>query len=124
VNGVLPGDLVTINRWRAARSMAPLRWEAVPKIGLIVPDLAAGFLFETESPIVAILDSFITNPDAPMRLRYKAVQEILAALGEKAKSLGIERLIGFSESNGIVRLAEGLGYSSRPSRLVYREVPA
>jgi len=115
-------SLSTVNSWRAARGMRPLRPDALPKIGLMVEGLAAGFLFETESPEVAILDSFITNPEAPLRKRYRACQEILAALGKLAAEKGISRLVGFTDSRGVADMAARLGYESRPSRLVFREI--
>jgi hypothetical protein len=77
-------DLQEVNAWCAAHGRDPLPAERLPPTGAIVPGVACGFLYRTDSA-VALLEAFITNPAATLRRRSAAVDEITLALLAQAR---------------------------------------
>lgn len=117
-----PADLAAVNAWYAARGRAGLPSDAVPQLGAIVPEVAAGFLYRTDSS-VALLDSFITNPAARLLKRGRAVREIASVLIDLARTQGCRRLVVLSASHGIGGVARSLGFGPLGSyALLAREV--
>lgn len=104
-------DLEEMNRWYAARGIAPLTPDELGEVGFIVPGVAAGFLLRTEARGVAMIDAIVTNPDAKMRVNYRAVRGIIEALERKAREMGVKRLGGFTRSSGVERVGRALGFS-------------
>src|SRR5262249_10223810 len=103
-------DLSTLNAWRAGHRLRPLRRKELPEFGLIVDGAAIGFLLRTEWPELAMLDAFITCPEARRRRRHAAIKQITRALCEEAQRRGVARLVSFTESRGIATVAQGLGF--------------
>ena len=116
----LPADLETLNAWRVGHGEDALGPEMIPETGFIEDGVAAGFLFRTESPAVAMLDGFVTNPAAPLRARMEAVARIGEGLAAAAREAGIRALTAFTSSRGIRRLAERHGYRSESCVLLCR----
>lgn len=84
---VEPKDLDEINGWRLQRHLKPIPEDMIPKIGLIEPGLAAGFLISTDCSI-AFLEYFITNRFAGIEERKGALEAIGEKLMEIAKEKG------------------------------------
>lgn len=105
-------DLSTINAWRAGHGLPGVSRADLPKTGFIVDGAAAGFLVRTESKTLALLDSFVSCPTAPLRARHAAVKELTHALTAEAQSQGIETLGALTQSSGIVKVGALLGFRS------------
>lgn len=102
-------DLESVNRWYAARGDPALPITMLPEIGIIEEDTAAGFLYRTDAPAMAMLDSFVSNPEAPLRARATALREIAQRLIELAGAGGIRHIMALCKSRGIERLASRMG---------------
>lgn len=102
-------DLDEMNRWYERRGEAPIPASMLPRLGLIVPGVAVGFLYQTDSS-VALVEGLVTNPDAKLCDRAKALQIILEELVESARVFGFKQVIGFGASRGPVRLTLRQGF--------------
>lgn len=107
-----PKDLDAINRWYVAHGKAPITDDLLPATGAIVDDVAAGFLYSTDSA-VSVLDGFVTSPDAPLRRRFEALLGIIDHLSSVAKENGAQRVVGFTRSHGMERLVQRLGFARK-----------
>lgn len=106
-----PGDLDTMNEWYAARGLPRVPRDALPAVGFIVDKLAAGFLYRTDAPGLALVDGVVTAPDAPRLARAKAVEDVVRALSIEARKLRIPRVVGLTSVSGMSRLCERLGWT-------------
>jgi hypothetical protein len=71
--------------WFKDRNMSAPLFKFLPPTGIIVDQVAAGFMIETDSRFV-ILDFFATNKNSDLGKRKEALDEIMKALVELARS--------------------------------------
>lgn len=102
-------DLDAINEWMEARGLRPVPRSMLPETGRIVPGVAAGFLFQTDSAI-AMLDHFVSNPGADYDQRQAALDGIAEDLLGRAKALGFMHIIAMTKIDGIRDRALRLGF--------------
>lgn len=109
---VIPFDLSVhgpmLDSWTGARGIA-VPHRLLPKGGRIVEDVAAGFMYRTDSP-VAILEPIVANPDAPADLRDVAIDRILGALFDMLRTDGYEMVWAWSAHPAVVERCERLGF--------------
>lgn len=84
-------DLEEVKEWRETRGLKNVDPEILPHHGLIVPGLAAGFMYIADQKI-GILEFFITNPKASKRACWDALDTILKALMHVAIALGCKMI--------------------------------
>jgi hypothetical protein len=117
-----PEHLAEVNRWYTARGLPQVPASALPSTGRIVPGVASGFLYRTDSDL-ALLEGYVSNPEAPLRARARAFDGIVAALIEEAKAGGARRVVAFCASEGVRRRAARLALEHVGTySLVAREV--
>lgn len=83
----LPSDLNSINKWLKRHGMGTSTSEQLPKLGFIVPGVAAGFIRNCETE-VGMIDSLISNPLCSSEARnaaWEAISEQLLACPFKYK---------------------------------------
>jgi hypothetical protein len=121
-------DYIKIIPWWTFRQKAVVASEYLPETGILVESdlgepLAASWLYVTNSN-AALIDWTMTNPDAPIRERSKAVKVAISALESLARDLGIRCVFGISGSRGLARTMERLGYfrSRLPHEVLLKEV--
>lgn len=102
------GDYEEIKRWYLGHGETPPDEGWLPRHGRIVPEVAAGFLYTTDSKI-GFLDAFIGNPGARAREVKQAIEEILIALAEDAKQAGLTVVFGNTKHASIAEIAKTLG---------------
>lgn len=105
----LPEDDTEIGSWYNKRGLIPAIGRYLPKIGMIEPGVAAGFLYQTDSTI-AWLESFVTNPEASSSERNVALDRITSALIHEAKKLGFTILMVYSRVPSITDRAREFGF--------------
>ncbi len=111
-------DLDELNRWLDVRGLMPVEAHALPIVGMIVPGVAAGFLYRTDSSI-GFLDGFASNPEAPKETRAAALLHIGDALASRFDG---RFLLVYTEHVGISRWCRETGFTDRGSmRLFTRE---
>jgi len=107
IRRLLPEDLDELNRWYAAHGAGPVPGRTVPEFGLIVPDVAAGHLYRTDSDI-ALIDGLVTNPEASSATRHEALTGIVGGLLAEARRTGCARVLAFTKHDTIRRRAMDL----------------
>ncbi len=90
----------TLGNWYVARKMSIVPAQALPPTGYVVPGVAAGFCWHTNST-VAWIDNMITNPAAPVIRRYAALQAIVLRLEAEAIAAGHHHLMILGQLRGV-----------------------
>lgn len=72
-------DLSSINKWLKRHGVPPSTWSDLPKIGFIIPGVAAGFIRDCENGI-GMVDNFVTNSLCSKLTRNVALDTILEQL--------------------------------------------
>lgn len=105
--------LALLASWFGARGHAETAGDArlYPSTGFVVDRCAVGFVYATNAPLVGYLDGFVTDPAAPVRRRYRALQRLLAALEEEAAALGITSLLASTNVRGLMVLGARAGFA-------------
>lgn len=101
-------DFIDITRWRAERGVPILSLDFYSMHGLIVDNVAAGFLTRTDTT-VAFMENFITNPKAYKADREKAVLDILHELEKDATKQGFKYIVGITNHPKIEEYAKLIG---------------
>lgn len=104
-------DFNDIVSWYVARRLpAPEHWH-FSTLGWIVPGVAAGFLYVTNSGI-ALVDGFITNPEASSSDRIKALKAVSNALlaTAYADKDNIKKIVCHTSNQTTKALASELGF--------------
>lgn len=105
----LDSDFGEISSWWVKRNKNPPAREILPMHGRIVPGIACGFLFRTDSAL-GLLEFFSTNPDAGLKTRKKAMDRIVSSLIEDAKRAGIKIVYGGTEHSSILKFVKKIGF--------------
>lgn len=103
-----------INSWLADRGIASISAQELPKDGLMIYGregyLAGGFLRQCEGGI-ALMDSYITNPNAPAELRNEALEKMTGELLRVAKNKGYTKVIAYSADSHTIERAVAHGFA-------------
>jgi hypothetical protein len=110
----IDSDKAELKEWMKARDMnVDASLESLPALGIIYPGVAAGFLRLCEGGY-ALMDGYITNPEASSEDRDTALDAITAALIVTADKRGIKNLIAITKHWTIASRAERHGFSPQP----------
>ena len=82
-------DYEQVKSWFLARKMVPPPEDLLPKNGVIMDGIAAGFLYLTDSS-VAIIDGYISNKDSVKHERDQAIDKLTLELISIAKAKGFK----------------------------------
>lgn len=117
-------DYKIVASWWEGYGQAPVPIHLLPWIGYIVDDVAAGFLYQTDSGI-ALLENFISNKDSRADARSDALDQITSALVKKAEELGYLHIIAFSSLPAIEERARKHGFSvgHKNYKIMAKEIP-
>jgi len=80
-----------------------------PGIGLVIPNVAAGFMYYTGTRI-ALLHEFVSNPEAPGKLTSPALDALILELERQARFDGIDHLAAWTKHPAIVSRGRRLGW--------------
>jgi hypothetical protein len=93
-------DLEEMSGWYRARGLTPLSADVLPIVGFIEPDVAAGFLYLTDSSL-CLLENYITNPRASPEGRNTALDAITGALLQEAERAGYRHAVALTQDREI-----------------------
>jgi hypothetical protein len=115
-------DLDEMNDWYTQRHEPTVPVEALPSLGFLVPGVAAGFLYQTDSSL-AFVEGLVSNPNARLCVRARALALILEGLVEAARGFGFKQVIGMGRASGPVKLTLRQGFRRIGSyEMVVKEV--
>lgn len=103
-------DYKTIAHWHESRGMPVPPVDMIPTFGLIEPGVAAGFLMVTDCNL-AIVDFYVTNPEATREARDAALDQVTIDLIKYGNSVGITNFKTDSQVSAIKDRAQRLGFS-------------
>ncbi len=104
------GDYPEICGWFKAHGLSCPDLSHLPVHGFIVPEIAAGFIYMTDSTI-SILDCFISNPHSDDKRRDMAIDLIVLNLAKHAKIKGTKILITNTRIQAVRLRALDLGFN-------------
>lgn len=102
-------DMDTINEWAFKRAKESFLITDLPEYGLIHPEVAAGFLYKTDS-FVALLENFISNPNVSLERRSSVLKKIAEQLMQKAKDLGFTKIYAITDKSQIKKYCNELEF--------------
>lgn len=103
-------DFGQIEVWAKKRGLACPSFAEFPKIGGVVDNVAAGFLYVDQSSTVAFMENFITNPEAKPVESHEAINKIIDLLAYEAKLLGITTIRSGTSKSGVLKVAKKKGF--------------
>ena len=111
-----------IKSWYDQRSIC-FNYDVLPKFGLIVPGIAAGFMYITDDNRIALLEGFVTNPKAGMKAKDKAITDLTDMLVLIAQGKKVKHVFGLTDTKSIVNKSKTLGFKEVGNyTLIYQEL--
>lgn len=80
-------------------------------LGLIVPDVAAIFLFTTNSKM-CLLDGLICNPKSDKQERDECINKMIEVMIHQAKELGFKYIMGTTQFPHVLERAKQHGFQT------------
>lgn len=96
--------------WETIRTWKDLPFDYIPKVGFYVPDVAVGFLVQTDTKY-CFLEPFIGNPKSDKEVRDLALYTIMDALLREAKELKYDLVLGIADHPTMLRRAFDMGFN-------------
>lgn len=100
-----------LGNWLRARGQAHgAGWvELYPPTGLVVDDIAVGFLYRSDAPHVAWIDGVVTDPFSKPGERAAALGELIPALYAVAEKQGCRLVWANTSVPSLVELGKACG---------------
>lgn len=99
-------DLHSVNKWRMKRNLWPVPGSELPRLGYMIPGVAAAFLRRVEGGY-ALMDSLVTNPHVSSNTRHKALESLYDIILQEPSIKGI---IGFTVDESTLMRAKARGF--------------
>ena len=106
----------TVAAWWGGHDWPVIPLEALPPVGIIVGDYAAGWLYKTESCPWSILEWLVTNPmhssTGISRETHKAVNIVVETLLRTAQAMGCKWVFSSTKSTGLIKIYNNHGFET------------
>lgn len=110
-----------IMQWYRARGQpSPKRLE-IPNIGLVIPEVAAGFLVHTDTHF-ALFWGLVSNPQMPKQFREIALTTITTSIADLAQQEGYSHILGLTTQDAVRAYAANQNYQESTVTLVLKEL--
>lgn len=103
-------DYATLQLWYVARDLPPVDIELLPKMGYIIDDVAALFVYETDSKI-CMIDGTISNPHADKEEKQRAWPILIEAAKLRAFNRGYNVVLVTTSSSYVVDVLKENGFT-------------
>lgn len=100
-----------ISKWWKAHGMEAPKIHELPELGLIADDIAAGFLYKTDSS-VCMIEALIANPEKPTGVRNEALDLVVTELCREAREMGFKKIYGFTRLESVLDRAVSHDFKS------------
>lgn len=84
-------DYMTLFDWWTAHKWTAPAIDMLPRVGLVVDDICAGFLYQTDSKI-AWLEFIVSNPKSDKYKREEALDLLISSCINQAKDMGFKAI--------------------------------
>lgn len=123
---MLEVDFQTLNEWLYKHGHPMVETYELPLNGFVMEDegesICMAFIRMVEGGM-ALAESLVTDPDAPLIKRIKAIDKMTEHVFETAKSRGIKHLIATTESTGVAsRLTNRHGFNKSNQLLLVKKI--
>ena len=116
----LDADLPQIESWFMERGQTPPSHLSYPQIGAIIPNVAALFLYQTDSNI-GFIEGLISNPATTREQRLDAMEALLDTLVSEAKELKINKLLSLANQYNVARTLSMAGFSAQGEYMFFNK---
>ncbi len=99
-----------LKKWYQDHGQQMMDKDLYPKIGLVINDIVAGFLYQTDSKL-GIVENYISDKNSTKEQREEAIIELTGELFKIAKEMGCSTLISFTSNKGLLEKQPSLGYT-------------
>lgn len=99
----------TLCQWWRAHQWEPVPLSALPRTGLVIPGICAGFIYSTDSDL-GWIEWIVSNPESEKVERSKALDTLLEGLKEKAREMGKKVVFSSSNNAGLISRLERSGF--------------
>lgn len=99
----LEKDYDTLVEWWTSYDFPPVPKECLPKHGLIIEGVCAGFVYRTDSKI-AWLEWIVGNRQVTKEVREEGLQRLVPALTELAGELGYEKVFSAVKHPNLIQI--------------------
>jgi hypothetical protein len=112
----------TVAAWWSSHSWEPLPISMLSKTGYVAykddTPVAASWLYKTDSSI-AILDWYISDPEAAWEDRQEAIQAMIDAGSKDAKEMGFHVVLSFSQNKRLGEKLENSGFKETDNNMTH-----
>ncbi len=107
--------LPLVHEWSRLRKLGPDAGDVslLPPTGFVADGIVAGFFFVTNSKL-GFIDSFVSDPRSTKAERGKAIVEIMAAIVDDAREMGLHALAGAISVPSLAKHVARCGFTVMP----------
>ena len=88
--------------WWKGHAWTPIPYDMLPKVGFIVNDSVAGFLYATDSSM-CVIEWIVSDPKSDKNLRKESIKILLDHLCNEAKKLGFICCFTYTKNKGLIQ---------------------
>lgn len=107
-----------LEKWWLGHNWPPVPRSMLPKIGFIVNDTVAGFIYTTDSEI-CIIEWIISDPESHKIKRKESLDFLLKLLCDTAKDLGFKACFTYAKNGGLMQSLEKIGYEKTDEQMTH-----
>jgi len=104
--------------WWKGYSWPVIPFVMLPKIGFIVNDVVAGFIYSTDSK-VCMIEWIVGNPSCSKEVRKQSLKELLSVLCNTAKEMGYTCCFTYTKNSGLISSLEQAGFQKTDEQMVH-----
>jgi hypothetical protein len=98
-------DYPSLYSWWTAHKWQPVAIEALPKTGLVIEGVCAGFIYKTDSNM-CLIEWIISNPETDKNVRNDALDLLINKLVDTAKEMGFTLAFTSVQHQGLLKRYE------------------
>lgn len=104
--------------WWIAHGWPVIEEDFLPTTGAVVPGVAAGFIYLTDSKI-AMLEWIVSNPKAGIKEIHASIKAIIEWLLNFAREQGYEAMFTYSRSRGLINVLEAADFKVTDTQMTH-----
>ncbi|NBO22950.1 hypothetical protein EBU94_06400 [bacterium] len=111
-------NYIILTEWWKGHEWPAIPFEMLPKIGYIVNNEVAGFIYSTDSSI-CMIEWIISDPKSNKDSRRKSLSFLLNFLCEKAKEMNYKMCFTYTKNLGLINNLESNKFLKTDSDMIH-----